>query len=66
MLKDDFRAAKVGEKDEEYEDIKYMNAISKQKLKEETRLREECDRIVGEIHWKSLKQIKSLRDKMIA
>ena len=65
-LKQDVRAIKVSQKEQEIRHKEYLNALQKEKMKQQTQLRAEFERISNEIHLKSQHKMTKLRSEMVS
>jgi len=63
-LKQDLRSLKVAKKEQEVRHAEYLNALTKEKNKEMTRLRQDFERISNEIHLKFKNKMLNLRQEM--
>lgn len=63
-LKQDLRSIKVSQKEQEVRHKEYLNALTKEKNKEQTKVRQEFERICNEIHMKYKHKMLYLRQEM--
>lgn len=64
-LKQDLRSLKVAKKEQEMRHIEYLNALTKEKNKQQTKLRQDFERITNEIHQKYKNKMQNLRKEMV-
>lgn len=63
-LKQDLRSLKVAKKEQEQRHNEYINALTKEKNKQQTKLRQDYERITNEIHQKYKNKMQNLRKEM--
>jgi len=63
-LKQDLRALKVSKKEQDVRHQEYLNALTREKNKEQTKLRQDFERISNEIHQKYKNKMGNLRAEM--